>query len=165
MGRRGELRITTYTDYSLRVLMYLALRQGERATMQEIAEAFTVSGNHLRKVTHQLQRKGFIATARGKSGGMALAHPPADISIGHVVRQMEPDFRLVECMGAADGDCVIAPDCRLRNVLGRALAAFIQVLDDCTLADLMGPAATPLRRSLGIEMPVHWITDTREARH
>ena len=135
------MRLTAYTDYSLRVLIYLALNPDRRPTIAEIAERYGVSRTHLMKVVHQLGLKGYIETVRGKSGGLRLARPTEDITVGEVVRGMEPDMALVACFPEPAPACVIAPACRLKGKLNQARAAFLQVLDDCTLAEVMGNRA------------------------
>lgn len=142
------MRLTRYTDYSLRVLMYLAVRPDGFGTIQSIAEAYDVSRNHLMKVVQELNRRGYIDTVRGKGGGMRLRLPPEEINVGRVVRDMESDLALVECFGPQNR-CVIAPECVLRNVLSDAMNAFMAVLDRYTLADLVS-APDPLRRLLNI---------------
>lgn len=142
------MRLTRYTDYSLRVLMYLAVRPDGFGTIQSIAEAYDVSRNHLMKVVQELNRRGYIDTVRGKGGGMRLRLPPKEINVGRVVRDMESDLALVECFGPHNR-CVIAPECVLRNVLSDAMNAFMAVLDRYTLADLVS-APDPLRRLLNI---------------
>jgi Rrf2 family nitric oxide-sensitive transcriptional repressor len=136
------MRLTAYTDYSLRVLIYLALNPGRRPTIAEIAERYAISRAHLMKVVHQLGLKGYIETTRGKSGGLTLARPTQSITVGEVVRGMEPDMALVACFSETAVPCVIAPACRLKGKLSQARAAFLQVLDDCTLAELMGNRET-----------------------
>lgn len=142
------MRLTRYTDYSLRVLMYLAVRPDGFGTIQSIAEAYDVSRNHLMKVVQELNRRGYIDTVRGKGGGMRLRLPPEEINVGRVVRDMESDLALVECFGPRNR-CVITPECVLRNVLSDAMNAFMAVLDRYTLADLVS-APDPLRRLLNI---------------
>jgi Rrf2 family transcriptional regulator, nitric oxide-sensitive transcriptional repressor len=130
------MKLTTFTDYSLRVLIYLAVQPSRRATIARIASAFDVSENHLVKVVHFLGKQGWLNNARGKGGGMALARPPQDIRVGTVVRATEGEGRIAACY-SEHGDCAIAPQCRLRDVLEQALAAFYGVLDDYTVADLV----------------------------
>ena len=131
------MKLTTFTDYSLRVLIFLAARPGRRATIAETAAAFGISQNHLTKVVHFLARQGWIGTVRGKGGGMVLAQPAGSIVIGRVVHATEGAVLAAECFSEKDAGCVIAPVCRLRGVLGEAIAAFHAVLDRYTLADLV----------------------------
>jgi Rrf2 family nitric oxide-sensitive transcriptional repressor len=131
------MRLTTFTDYSLRVLIYLAAQPAERATIAQIASAFQVSEHHLVKVVHFLGKQGWLANVRGKGGGLELGMPPQAIVVGRLVRETEGLSQLAECFGDADGDCAIAPDCRLRGVLGEAMKSFYTVLDRYTLADLV----------------------------
>ena len=135
------MRLTTMTDYALRLLMYLAHQPGRLCTIAEVAQAYGISQAHLMKITHQLGLAGFVETVRGKGGGMRLAAPPAAINLGAVVRAVEPDFALVECFGA-ENRCSLTTYCRLAGVLGGALASFLAHLDRHTLADLV-PDAPP----------------------
>lgn len=130
------MRLTFYSDYSLRLLMYCAVRRGELVTIQEVADAYGISKNHLMKIAFELGRKGFVETVRGRGGGLRLARAPEKIGLGEVVRQVEEDFTLVECFDSKTNKCVITAPCRLRGVLSRALKAYLAVLDDFTLADL-----------------------------
>lgn len=136
------MKLTAFTDYSLRVLIYLAAQPGRRATIAEIAASFDVSEHHLTKVVHFLGKNGWLATARGKGGGLGLAQNPAAISVGAVVRQTEGAAMPAECFGMEGGHCAIARICRLRGALAEAVDAFHAVLDRYTLADLTpnGPA-------------------------
>ena len=127
-----------YTDYSLRVLLYLGSKQdGKLSTIQEISDAYNISKNHLMKVTFELGKAGFIQTVRGRGGGIRLADLPQNINVGAVVRRMEDDFHLVECFDLEHNRCPIAPVCGLRGVLGKALHAYLAVLDEYTLEDLL----------------------------
>ncbi|AIQ28253.1 Rrf2 family transcriptional regulator [Paenibacillus sp. FSL P4-0081] len=132
------MRLTLYTDYSLRILMYLGAKQREElTTIQDISSAYGISKNHLMKVSHELGKAGYIETVRGRGGGIRLALAPGKINIGEVVRRMEDDFYLVECFHPSGGSCPISPVCGLKGVLGRALQAYLQVLGEYTLEDLL----------------------------
>lgn len=136
------MRLTVYTDYSLRVLMYLALPRRGLATISEIAAAYGVSRNHLMKVVYELGVAGYIETVRGQNGGMRLAREAGEINLGDVVRRTEPDMALVPCFDPVRATCAITPACKLRRALQRAREAFLAVLDEYTLADLAdNPAA------------------------
>ncbi|MGN6469711.1 MAG: Rrf2 family transcriptional regulator [Rhizobiaceae bacterium] len=130
------MRLTDFSDYSLRLLMYAAAHDGRLITIEETAELYGISRAHLMKVANQLTRAGYLEAVRGRSGGLRLAGDPASIRIGDVLRVTEPDFALVECFGGRNG-CRLTPRCRLRGVLGEALAAFANTLDRYTLADLL----------------------------
>ena len=135
------MRLTLQTDYALRMLMYLAIHQGRACRVTDVAVEYGISRNHLLKVALRLGRMGYVTTARGRTGGIALGRRPEDISLGEVVRHMEDDFALVECMRRDGGLCVISPACRLKGVVGKALEAFFAVFDDFTLADIAGNRA------------------------
>lgn len=131
------MRLTLHTDYSLRLLMMLSARPDERLTIQDIADANAISKNHLMKVAQDLGRAGFIRTIRGKGGGLVLARPASEIGLGDVVRAMEPDFSIVECMPPRASKCRLIPACRLNAYLADAAQAFQSELDRHTLADLL----------------------------
>lgn len=130
------MHIKRYTDYSLRVLIYLGLHPERIVTIAEIAKAFRISKNHLMKVAQNLVAKGFIRSLKGKAGGLSLARAPEGISIGDVVRRMEADFELVECLGDHN-TCLILPACKLKPILFEAGQRFLETLDPYTLADVL----------------------------
>jgi len=129
------MRLTVYTDYALRMLIYLAIRDDGQARVGDVADSYGISRNHLLKVALELGRLGYVTTTRGRSGGISLARPPQDINLGEVVRHMEDDFGLVECL-RAHGACCISPSCRLKGIVRQAIGAFLAVFDEYTLADL-----------------------------
>lgn len=134
------MQLTQYTDYSLRVLIYLSqIKPGELATISEIAEFYGISRNHLVKVVHNLATNGFIQTLRGKHGGMQLARPAAEIGVGEVVRRTEPNFDIAECFSKKTNTCVISPVCALKSMLDEARSNFIQTLDRYTIANTLLP--------------------------
>ena len=145
------MRITQYTDYALRVLIYLGLESEKRSTIGEIAERYVISRSHLMKVVNQLVQEGFVEGVRGKGGGIRLAKPAEQIRIGDVVRKIEPDLAIVECFGPGT-QCVITPACDLKRALYEALQAFLKVLDGYTLADFLRHQREPLRQLLNLEL-------------
>lgn len=144
------MRLTVYTDYSLRLLMYLAVKDGGLATISEVARNYGISKNHMMKVAYQLGVAGYVETVRGRGGGLRLAKPVEAIGLGDVIRRTEPDMALVQCFQPVDAPCAIRPACVLRRALERAGNAFLEVLDDYSLADLVKPRA-PLRSLLSID--------------
>jgi Rrf2 family nitric oxide-sensitive transcriptional repressor len=130
------MRLTSMSDFSLRVLMYAGAMPRRLVTIEEIAEAYGISENHLMKVVHGLAQRGFIETVRGRGGGIRLARPAGDITVGAVIRAVEDDFALVECF-RADNTCRITKVWRLRGALQQALGAYFDVLDNWTLAELV----------------------------
>jgi Rrf2 family nitric oxide-sensitive transcriptional repressor len=135
------MRLTLYTDYSLRVLLYLAHKKDQTVTITELADFYHISRNHLVKVVHNLGIQGYIHTTRGKNGGLRLERPANEIVIGDVVRKMEPDFELLECFNVATDHCVITNSCALKSVLIRARDDFLATLDLYTVADAAKGAA------------------------
>lgn len=129
------MQLTQYTDYSLRVLIYLANKNDGLTTVSEIAEYHSISRNHLVKVIHNLATKGFILTTRGRHGGMVLSRPPAKIILGDVIRNTEPNFDIAECFNNANNCCVITPNCGLKSIFREAQMVFIKAMDKYTLAD------------------------------
>jgi Rrf2 family nitric oxide-sensitive transcriptional repressor len=147
------MRLTAYTDYTLRTLMYLAVKAERHATIAEIALAYRISETHLMKIVHQLGVAGDVETIRGRNGGIRLGKSAADINLGSVVRRTEPDMDLVACL-EDQGACAIGEACVLRLALHEALAAFLAVLDRYTLADLLAPRLG-LAALLGIAPNAH----------
>jgi Rrf2 family nitric oxide-sensitive transcriptional repressor len=133
------VRLTTFSDYTLRVLIYLGVHDHQTATVGQIAAAYGISANHLMKVVHYLAQGGYIETTRGKGGGMRLGLAPEKINLGEVMRATEDNRKLVECFDRDASNCRIEPACVLRGVLGEALGAFFRSLDAYTLADLLVP--------------------------
>lgn len=131
------MTLTYYTNYSLRVLVYLGLHSTSLASITQISEAYRISRNHLVKVVHNLAKLGFIKTTRGRGGGLRLSRDPKQINIGDVVRRSEPNFCLVECFNATRNTCPLTPACELKAVVQKAEDAFLAVLDGYTLADLL----------------------------
>lgn len=144
-----QMRLTTYTDYALRVLMYVGLKSGELVRIDEVATKFCISRNHLSKVVHNLGSRGYLRTVQGRNGGFSLARDAADICVGEVVRDFEPDFKLVECFDVSTSKCQIQPSCVLAGELDTAMAAFLERLDAVTLRDLLQPR-WKLQVSLGL---------------
>jgi Rrf2 family transcriptional regulator, nitric oxide-sensitive transcriptional repressor len=129
------MQLTSYTDYSFRVLLYLSRTPNKFSTITEISEFYEISKNHLVKVVHSLARLGFIISIRGKGGGIKLAKSPSEISIGEVIRKMEPNFCLTECFNLETNRCVITNMCHLKGILNQGMEAFFKVLDGYSLAD------------------------------
>jgi Rrf2 family nitric oxide-sensitive transcriptional repressor len=142
------MQLTRYCDYSLRVLIYLAVRPEYLATIEEISEAYGISRAHLTKVVHRLGRAGFVDTLRGRGGGIQLARAPEEIPIGGVVRRTEDKLAIVECLAPETSQCRIESACGLRGVLEEALDAFLETLDQYTLADVVARRRKPLARLL-----------------
>lgn len=137
------MRLSDYTDYTLRVLMYCATHCERLVTIAEIADSHRISKNHLMKIVNDLGRQGVIETTRGRGGGLRLLKAPKDIRVGDVLRATETDFRLVECFEASSDSCMLTPSCRLKGVLGNALRAYFAELDAVSLADIAGPVLGP----------------------
>ena len=136
------MRLTSFTDYTLRTLMYLGICQDRLVTINDIAELHLISRNHLMKVVHQLGLSGMVETVRGRNGGLRLKVDPALINIGTVVRLTETDFYMAECFDRESNTCVYAAACGLKKVLGSATAAYLAVLDGVTLLDLIANGVT-----------------------
>ena len=133
--------MTLHTDYALRMLIYLAVHKDEPCTVHDVAESYGLSRNHLLKVVLNLRNMGLVSTTRGRLGGVRLALPPREINIGVLVRRIEDDFALVECLQQGGRNCIISPACRLKGVVREALNAYLAVFDKYSLADLVKNAA------------------------
>lgn len=132
------MQLTAHTDFGLRVLIYLTLHPDRLVTINELADFFAISKNHLVKVVHNLGLKGFVRTVRGKGGGICLARSPQQISVGSVVRELEGHFRMAECFNPnKQGQCAIQSQCGLTGLLSNAVGQFLQVLDGAVLSDLL----------------------------
>jgi Rrf2 family nitric oxide-sensitive transcriptional repressor len=145
------VRLTQFSNFAIRVLMYAGLKGHRPSAVPEMARAYGVSYDHLKKAAAELCRLGYLETVRGRSGGFRLARAPEEIRIGDVIRRTERDVVLVECFDAATNTCPLLAPCRLRVALGEALAAFFAVLDRYTLADLIG-APNELAPALGLSI-------------
>ncbi len=130
------MRLTTFSDYSLRVMMYLGLRHGQLTTIADIAQAYDISENHLTKVVHHLAVRGYVETVRGKGGGLRMTREPSTVNLGELVRHTEGDSGLLPCLDN-EGTCCIQGCCRLMGILREAHAALFAVLDKYTMADLL----------------------------
>lgn len=139
------MELSRFTDYSLRVLIYAAAREGEKVTLSELAQAYRISHHHLVKIVHYLGKLGFLSNRRGRSGGILLGMNASDIRVGDVIRKTESHFNLVECFDSATDTCRISPTCRLKSVLHEATQAFLDVLDHYTIEDLVQSRAPILR--------------------
>ncbi len=159
------MRLTQWTDYSLRMLMFCAMHQERQRppTVGEIAEAHGISRSHLTKIAMTLAGAGLLETSRGRGGGLRLLKPADQIRIGDVVRMTETDFKQVECFDAEHNSCRITGFCRLKDALSEAMDAYLAVLDACSLADMIQPVVrqAPVRT---VSMPVSLLaTDTARA--
>ena len=146
------MKLNLQTDYALRVLIHVGTNSDRLSTIQEIADAFSISRAHLMKVVHRLGKAGYLDTVRGKNGGMRLRHRPEAVRIGDVVRSIEEDLAVIGCLGQA-GYCRIQTSCVLKGALRDATRAFLAVLDNYTLADLLAPR-TALAALLGVSPPL-----------
>jgi len=138
------MRLTKFTDYSLRVVIYLARHPEGLATIADIAHAYDIPATHLMKVVHRLAQCGYIVTVRGKGGGMRLARTPDMINVGDLVRDTEDNMDIAECFSTEHQNCPILPACALKSVLVEARKSFLATLDFYRLSDIMGGAAPPI---------------------
>jgi len=132
------MELTRYTDYSLRILIFLALNPERLVTIDEMAECYRISRHHVAKAVYHMALMRIIRTERGKGGGMRLAVKPDEINIGKLVRRTEPHMNLLECFDVEINTCPLIASCRLKKVLKQAKVAFLEVLDQYTLADMLG---------------------------
>lgn len=139
------MRLTRYSDYAMRVLIYLAARGDRICSISDIARSYGISQNHLMKVVHDLGKAGYIASRRGRNGGIRLSRPAAEIKVGALLRLTEDGFDLVDCPG-----CILNGGCGLSSALDEAMAAFLDVLDRYTLADLVQNRRETLRKLLAV---------------
>ena len=144
------MHLTLQTDYALRVLLYVRLREDGKSTIEEIAVSYGISKNHLMKVVQRLAGLGYLNASRGRGGGLLLAKPPEEINLGRLVAQMEPHLDLVECFDREKNTCPIVPACDLKGILTEARDAFLETLLGYTLADL-GTRPERLRKLLQIQ--------------
>lgn len=133
------MRLTAFTDYCLRVLIYVGSKEEGLSTITEISASYGISRNHVMKVVHRLGQLGYLATVRGKNGGLRLGREAAEVRLGKLVRETEEDWALVECFQPGNRNCRIGPSCILRGAFADALAAFFDKLDEYTLEDLLRP--------------------------
>ena len=131
------MQLSQFTDYALRVLMYLGFRNNDLVTISEISDAYDVSRSYLMKVVSHLAAKGFVHTTRGKGGGIRLSRSASLINLGEVIRECEGDFRVVECLGPVQSSCPLLPECALRSVLREAVHGFLAILDKYSIQDLV----------------------------
>ena len=131
-----HMRLTDYTDYTLRVLIYCASNPDRLVTIGEMADAYAISRTHLMKIVHDLGRQGILETVRGRGCGLRLLRAPSGISVGEIVRRAEGDFTMVECFDRRTNSCRLTPHCTFRRALGRALDAYFAVLDEVTLEEV-----------------------------
>lgn len=131
------MRLTKFSDYAIRVMLFAASRQGERATIEEAAHIFAISEAHLRKVVRWLSQAGFLIGIKGRTGGFALAREPSEIRIGDILRATETDFAMFECQCPGGDPCLVRSSCRLPPVAMRAVRAFLEEFDRITLGDVL----------------------------
>lgn len=163
------MRLTDYTDYTLRVLMYCASQPERLITIAEMAAQYGLSRNHLMKIVSDLASQGILETTRGRGGGIRLLMPPEKIRIGDIVRRCETDMRLVECFDGRTNTCTLTPTCRLRGLFEAALAAYLRELDGATLADIVKPLPRPrgaaaLSRGVKVAVPIVGTLNRRRSR-
>ncbi len=151
------MRLTSFTDYSLRTLLFLCAHRDKLVTIQDIADMHSISKNHLMKVVYQLGQSGMIETVRGRNGGLRLGREPKDINIGALVRETETDFFMAECFDRTHDTCPLTPNCKLKGALWSATQAFLGELDKLTLEDMLPDAGASLGLAPGTEKPIRVI--------
>src|SRR5579862_2331702 len=147
------MRLNGQTDFSLRLLIYLATKNGGPATIQEVSSRMGLSQTHMMRVAAKLVANGLLLSSRGRQGGISLGRDASEITVEEVVRKMEPDFALVQCMEPLGGECLIEPACLLKGVLSSALAAFFSELKGVTIAQLIQPKRAHLSQILRLDIP------------
>src|ERR1700740_2822416 len=148
------MRLTSFTDYSLRTLLFLCAHRDKLVTIQDIADMHNISKNHLMKVVSELGQNGTIETVRGRNGGLRLGREPKDINIGALVRETETDFFMAECFDREHDSCPLTPNCKLKGALWSATQAFLAELDKVTLEDMLPDAGAALGLQPGGEKPI-----------
>lgn len=134
--KENIVRLTNFSDYSLRVLIYLATKQ-EKSSIAEVSRTFCISENHLAKIVHKLSTLGYVHSIRGKHGGIKLGMDPTKINLGKIIVALEPDFDIVECFNEDRDACSISPVCRLKTYFNKAKKAFLATLGRYTLANVI----------------------------
>ena len=146
------MHLNTFTDYALRVLIYTAAREPERVSLDELAEAYGISRNHLVQVVSKLAKVGYLQTVRGRGGGIRIGKPATEITLGEVVRATEPGFEMAECFQKGGNHCRLTPVCQLKGILDEATRAFLEKLESYTLSDIVSDRAAVLE-ALGTPAP------------
>ncbi len=142
------MQLTRYTDYGLRILIYLALLPDDRrASIDEVSDTYGLSRNNVNKLVHHLGKEGIIETVRGKNGGIRLRQRPDELNLGEMVKLLEKNLNIIDCQSPV---CVILPACQLRGIFAKATQAFINELSNYTLEDLLGAKSEPLKHILEI---------------
>ncbi|MBK2125261.1 Rrf2 family transcriptional regulator [Fangia hongkongensis] len=131
------MQLTQFTDYALRTLIYLAQHQDRRCTAKEISSFFNISHNHMIKVVHHLSKCNFIVSIKGKNGGLLLQEDVKSLDLATIIKALEPNFNIAECFNSLKNNCIITPQCKLKNVLNKALSSFMRELANYTLSDIL----------------------------
>jgi Rrf2 family nitric oxide-sensitive transcriptional repressor len=139
------MQLTYFSDYALRLVLYLAAHPDRVVSVQEVSRAYAVSAHHMVKVARLLIGRGIVSAVRGRRGGLRLNVPPHQLTVGALVRLTEPHFHVVECFDREANTCPIAPACGMKGVIERARGAFLDVLDEHTIAEFLPRAPTLLK--------------------